>query len=239
MHDVSAQVSSARYSLWPRRPEALLEAHGLLEEQKTTEALESLVPYLQDQSIGGREARQLTTAIALPRYLSRRNPHACVYKVRSGDNMARIASSQRCSPDLILLLNGIVEPSRLNVGQKLVVAPMELRLEINEQGRELRLWDKDQLIAAIPIQSIKGKLDADASLCVSARRGYIETRRISPHSPSYPSSHRVLELSNGLQIAGADTVLDALNVIRVPQRQLNAIALLLHGKTPVIAISQK
>ena len=63
--------------------------------------------------------------------------------------MARIAAMQKCPQDVIMLLNGIVEPSSLRIGQKLVVVPMRLRVEIYPLQREVSVWDGEQLVAEL------------------------------------------------------------------------------------------
>ena len=138
---IPTAYSAENYSLWPRRPEELEQARRLMQEQKGGEAALLLRPFLADSGIAGREARQICGRVNVPRYLSRMHPGARVYTVRKGDNLARIAATQKCPQDLIMLLNGIVEPSALRVGQKLVVVPMRLRVEIHPVQRELSVWD--------------------------------------------------------------------------------------------------
>ena len=89
----SAQVGAAdNFSLWPRRPDELEQARRLMQEQKRGEAVLLLQPFVADEGIAGREARQICGRVNVPRYLSRMHPGARVYTVRSGDNMARIAN---------------------------------------------------------------------------------------------------------------------------------------------------
>ena len=217
------------FSLWPRRPDALEQARRLMKEQKGGEAVLLLQPYVTDEGIAGREARAICGRVNVPRYLSRQHPGAVVYTVRSGDNMARIAAQQKCPQDVIMLLNGIVDPSSLRIGQKIVVVPMRLRVEIRPQQREISVWDDEQLVADYPILSmdeIPAAQRKNELTSVAAREGYIDGLAVLPRFPQYAASERVLVLANGISIAGeknghGDTVL------RLEQKDVNELALML------------
>ena len=71
------QVSAAdNFSLWPRRPDELEQARRLMQEQKGGEAVLLLQPFVSDDGIAGREARQICGRVNVPRYLSRLHPGA-------------------------------------------------------------------------------------------------------------------------------------------------------------------
>lgn len=217
------------YSLWPRRPEELEQARRLMQEQKWGEAVLLLQPFVTEEGIAGREARQICGRVNVPRYLSRLHPGAVVYTVRAGDNMARIAAKQKCPQDVIMLLNGIVEPSSLRVGQKLIVVPMRLRVEIRPLQRELSVWDGQQLVVAYPL------LDSDAipearrkpeTTTVAAREGYIDGLAVQPRAPRYPASERVLVLANGIVLSAGQNG-HGNQVLHMEQKDLNELALML------------
>lgn len=231
-----AEAIMLNYSLWPRRPEAIAEARSLILQQELDQALKVLAPYVKEKNIGGKEARGLTARINKRRYLSRQNPHATIYQVRSGDHVARIAQANQTPLDFLFLLNGIIEPSRLNIGQKLVVAPMTLRLEIDAKEQELRVWDADVLVAVYPVTVSEGAHEgaADASdLKVSDRFAYDQGRRVSPQSMNYMSANRVLKLSNGAYIHGEQSIPGATGSYRLAQRDINELALLVRAGTRV------
>ena len=227
--------SAENYSLWPRRPEELEQARRLMQEQKGGEAALLLQPFLADPGIAGREARQICGRVNVPRYLSRMHPGARVYTVRKGDNMARIAATQKCPQDVIMLLNGIVEPSALRVGQKLVVVPMRLRVEIHPLQRELSVWDGNQLVADYPILSVddmpKSRQVSHVTK-VSAREGVLDGHAVLPRSPQYPSSDRLLVLENGMVIVGAQGGRGQLQ-LRMEQKDLNELAMMLDSGNKV------
>lgn len=232
----AADALMLNYSLWPRRPEAIAEARSLILQQELDAALNVLRPYVDAQDIGGKEARGLIASINKRRYLSRQNPHAVIYKVRSGDSLARIAQLNKTPLDLLYLLNGIIEPSRLNIGQKLVVAPMDLRLEIREQEEELRVWDAELLVATYPLISKASKStisDSSDDVKLSERLAYDNGRRVSSRSMNYMSADRVLKLSNGAYLVGTQSISDASVCYQLSQRNLNELALLLNAGTSV------
>ena len=217
------------YSLWPRRPDELKQARKLIAEQKGGEAVLLLQPFVSDNGVTGREARQICGRVNVPRYLSRLHPGATVYTVRKGDNMARIAHTQKCPQDVIMLLNGIVDPSALKIGQKLVVVPMRLRAEIRPLQQEISVWDGDQLVADYPLEgadAVPFKNRKTMTTKVAMREGYVDGAVIPEKSFMYPSSERVLVLENGMAIAAGQNLSRSV-VFRMDQKDLNELAMML------------
>lgn len=225
-----AQVcASDNFSLWPRRPDELEQARRLMQEQKRGEAVLLLQPFVADDGIAGREARQICGRVNVPRYLSRMHPGAKVYTVRPGDNMARIALQQKCPQDVIMLLNGVVEPSNLQVGQKLVIIPMRLRVEIRPLQREVSVWDDQQLVADYPILNMDGislEVRQNEVTTVAAREGYVDGLAVQPRSPQFSASERVLVLANGISMAGGQNGHGG-KILRMDQKDVNELALML------------
>ncbi len=218
--------AAENYSLWPRRPAELEQARRLVREQKGAEAVALLAPFVGERGIAGREARQLTGAINVQRYLSRFHPHAKLRTVGRGDTLERIAVSSKCPSDLIMLLNGMVEPSSLKVGQKLVTVEMRLRVEIHVEQREISVWDGEQLVADYEILSAEGLSGSGVEeTALASRDGSIRGKSITRRSAYYPSSDRSLALGNGLQLVGEQEVQGKL--LRMPQRDLSELAMLL------------
>lgn len=226
---VPQSEAADNFSLWPRRPDELEQARRLMQEQKGGEAVLLLQSFVSDDGIAGREARQICGRVNVPRYLSRLHPGVEVYTVRPGDNMARIAAQQKCPQDVIMLLNGIVEPSNLRIGQKIVVIPMRLRVEIRLQQREVSVWDGQQLVADYPILSMDEMPAAHrktAVTSVEAREGYIDGLAVQPRSPQFAASERVIVLANGIAIAGEKNG-HGNAVLRMDQKDVNELALML------------
>ena len=214
------------FSLWPRRPEELEQARKLADSQKLEEAAALLQPYVQEKGIAGREARQIAGTINVRRYLSRSHPRATVYRVKRGDTLARIAASQGCPPDVIMLLNGMIEPSNLKSGQQMVLVPMDLRLEIHPSQREVSVWDAEKLVAAyniLSVENISGKKNEETK--VIARDGYINSTPLSKRAMTqFLGSDRGMQLENGITLASENR--EAGRVIRMEKKDLNELTLL-------------
>ncbi len=224
--------AAENYSLWPRRPAELEQARRLVREQKGAEAVHLLQPFIHDNGIAGREARQITGSVNVQRYLSRRHPDARVYTVKPGDNVFKIAAVEKCPFELIMLLNGIVEPAGLRVGQKLVLVPMNCRLEINLSQREICVWDGDTLVADYNLTAAGAALNGQGETRVSACEGYLEGGRLPRRSVQFSSSDRALLLANGITISGGMRTAD--KALRMEQRDLNELSLLIAADSPVM-----
>lgn len=217
--------AAENYSLWPRRPAELEQARHLVREQKVMEAAALLEPYVTEQGIAGREARQIMGAVNVRRYLSRRHPQAKVYKVQRGDTIERIASAHNCPTDVLMLLNGLVEPSMVKRGQRLVVVPMNLRIEVHPAQREISVWDGTQLVADYDIVDMKvpdSKTNHETRII--AREGYVRGAAIPRRSLMYAASDRVIRLEGDVCITGAQRVPG--KVFKMEPKDMNELALL-------------
>lgn len=217
--------AAENYSLWPRRPAELEQARHLVREQKVMEAAALLEPFVTEVGIAGREARQIMGAVNVRRYLSRRHPQAKVYKVQRGDTIERIAEANKCPTDVLMLLNGLVEPSLLKRGQKLVVVPMNLRIEVRPSQREISVWDGSQLVAdydIVDLRGVEGKTNVDTK--VVAREGYLRGVAIPRRSLMYAASDRVLRLEQDICITGAQRMPGSF--IKMEPKDANELALL-------------
>lgn len=128
-----------------------------------------------------------------------------------------------------MLLNGIVKPSALQVGQKLIVIPMRLRMEIRPLQREISVWDGSQLVADYPILSqddLPREKQKTVKVEVAAREGYLNGNAVPARSPQFPASERALVLSNGMCILGGDNGHAGFQM-RMDQKDLNELAMML------------
>ncbi len=223
-----ALQAEENYSLWPRRPAELEQARNMVRAQKYEEAVTLLRPFVGDVGIAGREARRIVSSINVRRYLTRAHPRASVVVVNRGDTMGGIVQRTGCPRDLIMMLNGMVEPSAIRVGQKLVVVRMDLRLEIHPNLREISVWDGDELVTVYDIQSMAspgGEMEAETTL--AAREGVLKGVPVARRSADYPSSNRILRLANGWVLAGERQPEEEGAVLQLRQSDLNELGLLL------------
>ena len=227
-------AAAERYSLWPRRPAEIEQARQLLHERRAEEAARLLLPLVDREGIAGREARKLMGAANVPAYLSLRHPGAAVYTVRRGDHLAKISAAVHCPYELMMLLNGIVDPASVQVGQKLVYVPMRQRLEINLPRREISVWDGTVLVASYDLKATDSPgvgSGADEETAVTRRDGYVDGGRLPAWSPLMACAERRLELANGVVLAGDARAGGKVMVMR--QADLNELALLVAVGSPV------
>lgn len=228
---LSAAFAAENYSLWPRRPAELEQARRLVREQKGAEAVHLLQPFIHDNGIAGREARQITGSVNVQRYLSRRHPDARVYTVKPGDNVFKIAAAEKCPFELIMLLNGIVEPSGLRVGQKLVLVPMNCRLEIYPARREICVWDGDTLVVNYTLLPNSDSHAPEGNTAVAEREGAVDGKRVPQRSSQFTSADKSVCLENGTRICSEATRMSG--VLLMEQRDLNELCLLVSIGTAV------
>ncbi len=226
LFNFAAVAQELNYSLWPKRPPEIEQARRLISEQKTDEAVALLRQYVREVGIVGREARKLTGAVNVRKYLSRLHPDAKIYQVVAGDTLMKIASKSSCSPELVILLNGLVDPSALKAGQKLVVAEMHLSAEISIAERELTVWHGEELVATydVDVSGLQMRTD-NVETKVEGRDGYIEGGILPRHSTQFLSAQRVIRLANGVSLTGAQAIAGA--VVKMQAADVNELALLL------------
>lgn len=224
---VCPAVAAERYSLWPRRPAEIEQARQLLKAHRAAEAVNLLLPLVGMEGIAGREARQLVGVANVPAYLSLRHPGAAVYTVRRGDHITKIAAALHCPYELLMLLNGIVDPASIHVGQKLVYVPMRQRMEINLPRREITLWDGAVLVASYVIKSADGVPPAagtEEEATVTQRDGYVDGGKVPAWSPLMACADRRLLLSNGVVLTAEAR--GSGKALVMEQADLNELALL-------------
>lgn len=227
-------VAAERYSLWPRRPAEIEQARLLIREHRQDEAVRLLIPLVGLDGIAGREARSMVGSVNASAYLSRRHPAAALYTVRKGDHLTKVAAALRCPHELLMLLNGIVDPAAIHVGQTLVYVPMRLRVEINLPRREITVWDAETLVASYNVtDDLKPSDRAPAveDATVSQRDGYVDGAKVPAKSPLMVCANRRLALSNGIILAAEAA--PAGGCLRMAQADLNELALLVNTGSPV------
>lgn len=216
------------YSLWPRRPAELEQAQRLIRRQEYDRALELLAPFIYKSGLTGHESRHLTAAIRTRRYLSAKHPRAHTHTVRRGENIERIASANKTAKELLILVNGLVVPSALKVGQKLLILPQDLRAELHLAERELSVWDGSTLVAVYditPTQEVLATPGGNEETQLKERDGEANGARVPRNSAIFPACDKTLRLANGFTLTGNSAAKG--NCVRLNQRELNELSLLL------------
>lgn len=226
------------YSLWPKRPPEIEQARRLVRSKDSDKAVEILRPFVTQQGVVGREARKITAAVQVPVYLSRKNPYASVYTVRAGDTLHRIVNTTHCPVEVIMMLNGITDPSALKAGQKLVVTKMDLRVEVYPKMRELCVWDGEELVASYDIVTLTMPPSSqNAKTKVESREGILEGDTLARRSTQYLSSQRLLKLADGNSIGVANNNPPP-NIV-LNSADVNELALLLSVGAEVLFVNEE
>ncbi len=220
-------------SLWPRRPAELDQAQRLYAQgNEDEEALALLQPFVNKRGLAGREARRLVGHIRVRQYLSASNPNLRHHTVRRGENLDRIAAAYESSPELLMFINMMTRPSDLKVGQRLNVAPANLRAELHVADRELTLWDGRTLVAAYDVYPSLGSVGdsgKNEEAALTDRRGEINGAHVPRASALFPSSDRVLTFSNGLVLINNKQRAPKKDYVQMQREDLNELSLLLRG----------
>lgn len=222
-------TAQENYSLWPRRPAELEQAQRLIRQQEYDQALELLTPFLHKSGLTGHESRHLAASIRTRRYLSERHPRAHTHTVRRGENIERIASANKSSRDLLILINNMIDPSDLKVGQKLLIIPQDLRAELQLAEREISVWDGQTLVAVYdvtPSQELLAAGTGNEETQLRDREGETNGARVPRSSALFPACDRRLKLANGISLTGAEGSPKGMSV-QLRQRELNELSLLL------------
>lgn len=231
------QAVAQNFSLWPKRPPEIEQARRLVRAVRYDEAVNLLKPFIVQDGVVGREARKITAAVEVPRYLSRRNPHAAIYTVRYGDNLQRIVVSTQCPTEMIMLLNGIIDPSALRAGQRMVVVKMNLRAEIYPQMRELCVWDEESLVASYDIATLQlPNSKKNIVSKVDNMEGTIDGGVLPKRSTQYLASQRTLRLDGGIAICSSPC--HAKHCIEMNAADVNELALLLSVGSEVVIVNE-
>lgn len=236
----SATLSAQEnYSLWPRRPVELEQAQVLLRKKEYGEMLKCLAPFIYKSGPAGHEARRMVSAVRVPRYLTAAHPRAHTHTVRRGDNIERIANTCKMSSDLLVLVNAMLEPSALRVGQKLTVFTQDLRAELHVAAHELTVWDGRDLVAAYDVSpSSDLAAGANTETRVRDREGELHGARVPRSSALYTTANRLLRLADGTLITGGDTA-GKPRMVKMQQKDVNELSLLLGAGARVSIVREE
>lgn len=231
---ISAEAQE-NYSLWPRRPAELEQARHLFSQHKWEEAAYLLQPFIRNSGIIGAEARNIVGRVNIARYLSRMHPYSSVYVVKRGDTLPKIAHATECPTDLLMLYNGLVAPSNLKVGQKLVFVHLFLHIEIYPALKEIAVWDKDILVASFKMISdsgISGGVSNPQTAVVSARESYFHGKKVPGNNSQAVMADKVIRLSDDTVISS--TQIGGKKTILLEQKDMNELALLVREGNSVL-----
>lgn len=220
----TTSTTAENYSLWPKRPDQLITAKKLMEEGKDQEALALLDDIFINKGVGLREAQELIGQIRVREELNPRTKNKIVYTVKRGDAWFGIAKKQKCQMDMIMYLNQMMDLGALQIGQKLIIHPMDLKIVIRPKQQQLFLFRGDTLIKAYPIVAMKDAGGKNVETTIKS-----EYANISLYAPEYPSADKALKLAAGnMLIDIADGRTPQTGMYLLSKADCNEVALLTH-----------
>lgn len=154
------------YSLWPQRPAELEKARLLISKGEKTEAIKLLQPLATQDTIIGKESRDIIGSLRIQQILDPKSASIQKYTVRRGDSWVRMIKRMNCSQALAMQLNGLMDVPSLKPGDTYLYQKLDIRIVINTLDKELRLYEGDDFVCAYPILAMKdtGKRNFETKL---------------------------------------------------------------------------
>lgn len=201
---VSAMPSSSsavNYSRWPRRSELWEKTTRLLKEGKTDEAKKQLEQEAARKELPP-ECKKILEELKFKQIFDPHAPDKTTYTVVRGDSLFTIARKTKSSADYIMAINNVMNPGRLNIGDKIQVRHLNLKMVIDVKKKTLSLIDKGELIKIYPILALRSTGVDTIKTTVKSESGMTGTGPVSPMSEYYPAADKRITLKTGMTIEG-------------------------------------
>lgn len=180
----------------------------LLAMDRKDEAVEKLlfIQNLYSDSENGAEARRILGEINLDEILSIENmSNKMIYTIKPGEGYLNVANNSRTTLDCMMFLNGLLEMSRLHVGDELVVMSLNFKLVVDLAKRRIELFRpdeekkehifvKDYPIMKLDLASLRGK---SIHSKISRKQGEINGEVVRPALSGYRHATKVLGFKAG------------------------------------------
>jgi len=144
------------------------------------------------------EARRIIGEMNMDRLLSGKGfVEQQTYKVKRGDSFFKIASDSRTNLELIKLLNGLDDLTRLHPGDELLVMPLDLRLVVDVRQQLIKLWADGKFIKGYETQVFNlPKGSGVKRTKIQALEASVKGRRVSSTKESYRDSDKIIAVSS-------------------------------------------
>ena len=221
-------------------PDPSIAAYATLTAGKTTMApaamREALMEFLtaHPQSPHAAEARQWLGWMNSAALFS--GEDGTTYHVAKGDSLVRIASKQNSSAELLYLVNNM-ESLRLQIGQPLIIPQLEVRIEVDEVGGTLTLYNRGEFFKEYALQSAKPAARHAKPKQTTVREKFAlqGSKRVAFGDKAYQESERWIIFGTGgpLRATAMDPNAPAPGGILATPSDLQEIFLLVRPGTPV------
>lgn len=196
---------AARSAPTPNRAAADFEAlNATLKDKPRLEAISILHKFLTDNpsSTKAADARKLLGDLNIEEFFSRNpGPNKTEYIVVPGDSLARIASKNKVSFDLIIRANNI-DRLLIHPGDRFMIPTGNFSLEISGQNKVVTLKDNGVFFKDYPLifASLPSNLNTEG-IAVMEKIAWHDGKRVAFGDKNYVGSSRWISLtSNGLTI---------------------------------------
>jgi hypothetical protein len=175
------------------------KAHELIALGQLEEAREKLMTIVNVYPTSGSaaKARRIVGDMNLdeilsPGWMEGKRMHV----VKPGESYFGIVARHETSLDLVMHLNGMMELSRLQPGDELVVMPLNFRILIDRGRQTVSLWDGGRFIREYPVAHFAGGGVLHATRTqVASKAGMIDGKRVAAESKEYRGAEKSLQLA--------------------------------------------
>lgn len=148
------------------------------------------------------ECQALLNELRFKQIFSPDGPDKQVYVVKRGDSLFSIAHKTKSSADYIIAVNNMLNPSRLSVGDKLMVRPLNMKIVVDVKAKTLSLLDAGQVVKVYPILALRSSNVGRMKTAVKSESGRAGAGVVTAMSEMYPAANKSIMLKDGKVIEG-------------------------------------
>lgn len=219
-------AQTVNYSLWPRRSPLWEQTTQLLKQGKSAEAKKILEQEASRKELTP-ECKKILEELKFKQIFDPHAPDKTTYTVIRGDSLFTIARKTKSSADYIMAVNNVMNPSRLNVGDKFQVRHLNLKIVIDVKKKTLSLLDNGELIKVYPILALRSAGVDTIKTTVKSESGMTGTGPVGPMSEYYPAADKRITLKTGMTIEGTKNATAPSSGFFLTPENCNELSLLL------------
>jgi lipoprotein-anchoring transpeptidase ErfK/SrfK len=209
---VSPKKGPKSTEIRPEFTEFLTEAKGYLSQGRFRESLGILSSRYGEPDQTDAEAKALTELldqVAGTVIYSTQHHMEPAYVVQAGESLSQIADKYEVPQELLMKINGIPDPNKLQSGQELKVVRGPFRAVVKLEEHELVLWLQDLYAGRFPIGVGSDEPQMEGSFVVRDKNReptyYDRTgRRFDPGDPLNPLGKRRIGLGGSVALHGTN-----------------------------------
>lgn len=194
-------AQAVNYSRWPQRSALWEKTTQLLKEGKSGDAKKLLEQEASRKELAP-ECKKILEELKFKQIFDPHAPDKTTYTVVRGDSLFTIARKTKSSADYIMAVNNVMNPSRLNVGDKFQIRHLNLKIVIDVKKKTLSLLDNGELIKVYPILALRSTGVDTIKTIVKSESGMTGTGPVGPMSEYYPAADKRITLKAGMTIEG-------------------------------------